>query len=257
MEILNTLTLKNVLDTSLTELVPALSKFHTLRNLELGELNSEGIALLCQWLPTCHQLENLKLCEKSGSAGMKRICTISTERFESQYCTTEFTNQIISHIPKLIIHVQVMTFIYNGEKHSQLPPYLLELIPRMEILNTLTLQNVLDTSLTEIIPALSKVPTLRNLKLHKMNSEGITHLCQCMLLTCQLETLTLPFLLPDNTEMVSRVLISLKTLNIERSMFTFQSMQVFAFMLQQNQSLTVVNIRDCHIDGYMQCQLSS
>ena len=116
----------------------------------------------------------------------------------------------------------------------------------MERLNTLTLENgLLDTSLTELILALYRVPTLRNLTLPKLNSKDIVLLCQ-WLPTCQLETLTLPFLSPDDIEMVSRALTtvsSLKTLDIQRSEFTFQSMQAFVSMLQQNQSLTEVNIR--------------
>ena len=88
--------------------------------------------------------------------------------------------------------------------------------------------------------------------------EHLIHFC-LWLRTCQLKTLELPFLKPHNIEMVSRALTavpSLKTLNMEWSKFTLQSMQAFVSMLQQNQSLTKVRISNCSIDSDSACCLA-
>ena len=86
----------------------------------------------------------------------------------------------------------------------------------------------------------------------------MTHFCQ-WLSTCRLKTLSLPDLQPRDIEMVSKALNgvpSLKVLDINGSYFTFQSMQAFASMLQQNQSLTEVNITYCAIDRDSICCLA-
>ena len=88
-----------------------------------------------------------------------------------------------------------------------------------------------------------------------LSHEHLTHFCQ-WLPTCQLKTLKLPYLKPHNIEMVSRALTALKILNMEWSEFTLQSMQAFASMLQQNQSLTKVNISNCSIDSDCACCLA-
>ena len=90
------------------------------------------------------------------------------------------------------------------------------------------------------------------------NRSDLTHFCQ-WLPTCRLKTLRHHHLKPHNIEMVSRALTavpSLKTLDMERSEFTLQSMQAFASMLQQNQSLTKVEIRGCNIDSDSACCLA-
>ena len=80
---------------------------------------------------------------------------------------------------------------------------------------------------------------------------NLTRFCQWLELPiCHLKTLSLPYLQPCNIEMASRALNavpSLKTLIMKESTFTLQSMQAFASMLQQNQSLTKVNISCCSI----------
>ena len=92
------------------------------------------------------------------------------------------------------------------------------------------------------------------------HQSNLTHFCQ-WLPTCHLKTLSLSdlHLQPDNIEMVSRVLNtvpSLKILDMEGSKFTLQSMQAFASMLQQNQSLTEVDISDCNIGSDSACCLA-
>ena len=97
-----------------------------------------------------------------------------------------------------------------------------------------------------------------SMKLIRGGQSDLTHFNQ-WLPTCQLKTLALHHLKPHNIEMVSRALTavrSLKTLNMRRSEFTLQSMQDFASMLQQNQSLTKVGIRDCSIDSDSACCLA-
>ena len=49
---------------------------------------------------------------------------------------------------------------------------------------------------------------------------------------------------------------SLKILNMNSSTFTLQSMQYFTSMLQQNQSLTKVDISNCSIDSNCACYLA-
>ena len=89
-------------------------------------------------------------------------------------------------------------------------------------------------------------------------SHNLTHLCQ-WLPTCHLKALFLPVCELHNIEMVSKALTaapSLKVLDLWRSKFTLQSMQAFASMLQQNQSLTKVNVTDCSIDSASACCLA-
>ena len=77
--------------------------------------------------------------------------------------------------------------------------------------------------------------------------------------TCHLNTLALPDLKPHQIEMVSGTLNavhSLKILDIKGSKFTLQSMQAFAYMLEQNQSLIKVNISNCNIDSDGTCYLA-
>ena len=69
--------------------------------------------------------------------------------------------------------------------------------------------------------------------------------------TLQLKMLTLLKLQPDTIETVSKILTttpSLKKLALRLSKFTLQSMQAFASMLQQNRSLTEVDISECFIN---------
>ena len=219
----------------------------------------------------------------------------SIKAIECQNCTTDFINQIL---PLLSYQSATHVIICNDIGHYQpLPPCLPELIPRMEKLFTLTLENILDTSLIELIPALSRVPTLWNLRiesdtgklliehktkslstisgtpklvsmflpqlpqqthirwnlsLHKLNSEDTTLLYQ-WLPACQLETLTLHSLSHDHSVMLCKTLTSvssLKTLDIQESdLITFQSVQAFAYMLQQNQSLTKLVLTSCTINS--------
>ena len=87
---------------------------------------------------------------------------------------------------------------------------------------------------------------------------SLTTFCQWLPI-CHLKKLSLLELEPYNMEMVSRALTavpSLKTLDIQYSKFTFQSMQAFASLLQQNKSLIVVGIRDCSIDSDSACCLA-
>ena len=91
------------------------------------------------------------------------------------------------------------------------------------------------------------------------NESDLTHFFQ-WLPTCHLKKLFLPGLQPYNIEMVSRALtavLSLKTLDIKGSKFTLHSMQAFTPMLQQNQSLTKVDISYCKIDSDCACCLAS
>ena len=118
-------------------------------------------------------------------------------------------------------------YLYPGQPRETLPlpPNCLpKLIPKMENLATLTLVNISGTSLTELIPALSEVPTLRDLTLHELNSEGTALLCHWLsMCTCQLEKLTLPTISPDHIETLTgslSVVSSLKTLFIQSSIFT-------------------------------------
>ena len=97
-----------------------------------------------------------------------------------------------------------------------------------------------------------------SMELKQGGQSDLTHFCQ-WLPTCRLKTLTVHLLQPHNIEMVSRALTavpSLKTLNMMESDFTLQSMQAFASMLQQNQSLTKVNIKHCSIDSDSVCCLA-
>ena len=90
------------------------------------------------------------------------------------------------------------------------------------------------------------------------DQSDLTHFCQ-WLPTCRLKTLTLLRLKSHNIEMVSRALNAVpspKILIMLRSEFTLQSMHAFASMLQQNQSLTTVDIRDCSIDSDSACCLA-
>ena len=94
--------------------------------------------------------------------------------------------------------------------------------------------------------------------LSRGGQSDLTHFCQ-WLPTCRLKTLALNHLQPHNIEMVSRALTavpSLKTLEMWWSEFTLQSMQPFASMLQQNQSLTKVDISRCDIDSDSACCLA-
>ena len=77
--------------------------------------------------------------------------------------------------------------------------------------------------------------------------------------SCKLNTLYIPRLPSSNIEIVSRALTavpSLKILDLHGSKFTLQSMQAFVSMLQQNQSLTKVDIEDCGIDIDCACYLA-
>ena len=63
----------------------------------------------------------------------------------------------------------------------------------------------------------------------------------------------------NDIEIVSRALNavpSLKTLNVRGSKFTLHSTQAFAFMLQQSQSLTEVDISNCNIHSDSACCLA-
>ena len=110
----------------------------------------------------------------------------------------------------------------------------------------------------------SRCPELRwldlaeSMEITRGGQSDLTHFCQ-WLPTCRLKTFILQYLLPHNIEMVSRALTavpSLKTLDMVGSEFTLQSMQAFASMLQQNQSLTKVDISHCSIDSDSACCLA-
>ena len=97
-----------------------------------------------------------------------------------------------------------------------------------------------------------------SMKITRGGQSDLTHFCQ-WLPTCRLKTLRLSCLQPHNIEMVSRALTavpSLNTLDMWGSKFTLQSMQAFASMLQQNQSLTKVDISRCSIDSDSACCLA-
>ena len=86
----------------------------------------------------------------------------------------------------------------------------------------------------------------------------LTHFC-LWLPTSHLKTLSILHIQPRDIEMVSGVLKavpSLKTLIMMGSKFTLQSMQAFASMLQQNRSLTKVDISLCNIDSGIACCLA-
>ena len=125
--------------------------------------------------------------------------------------------------------------LYSDEVYSKL----LEFLKHAEMM-------VLDQSDTE------------SMELTTGDQSDLTHFCQ-WLPTCRLKTLSLPNLQPHYIEMVSRALTavpSLKTLSMWGSKFTLQSMQAFASMLQQNQSLTKVHIIDRSIDSDSACCLA-
>ena len=96
------------------------------------------------------------------------------------------------------------------------------------------------------------------MELDSVSVHDLTHVCQWLPI-CHLKTLILRHLQSHHIEMVSRALNlvpSLKTLNMWGSWFTLQSMQAFASMLQQSQSLTEVDITSCDIDGERACCLA-
>ena len=97
-------------------------------------------------------------------------------------------------------------------------------------------------------------------KLDARKQPHLTHFCQ-WLPTCHLKTLSLELhlLQPHDIEILSGALTavpSLKTLDMSRSKFTFQSMKAFASMLQQNQSLTKLDISSCNMSSDSTCCLA-
>ena len=102
------------------------------------------------------------------------------------------------------------------------------------------------------------IPTYFNTHIESasmLEYRSLTHFCQWLPI-CNLKKLSLLELEPNNLEMVSRALTavpSLKTLDIQYSKFTLQSMQAFASMLHQSKSLTKVDISICSIDSDCAC----
>ena len=90
------------------------------------------------------------------------------------------------------------------------------------------------------------------------NELNVIHFCE-WLPTCHLKTLSLHELGSCKVSRVSKALNavpSLKTLDMKESKFTLKSMQAFASMLMQNQSLTKVDISRCSIDSTYACCLA-
>ena len=99
----------------------------------------------------------------------------------------------------------------------------------------------------ELTSALYEALCLRHLSLHKLDLKGIGFLCR-WLQTCRLETLSLPYLQPDEIVKVTLALTavpSLKMLNMEGSFFDIYSMQVLTHNLQQNPSIETLKISYC------------
>ena len=89
------------------------------------------------------------------------------------------------------------------------------------------------------------------------NSELLIGLCHSLPICFQLETLSLPYLQSNHTQMVLRALVenkipSLKTVDINCSqlVFSLRNMQMCVRMLQQNQSLSKMDISCCNINSY-------
>ena len=148
METLETLSVENVLDTSLTNLLPTLSRVPTLRNLLIS-----------------NTLETFGMNPPEG---------YSTDTIESIGCKPEFLDQILPALPQQsIAHIKSLSIYYGQYRRVQsLPSCLSELIPKMERLNTLFLETVLDTSLIELLmSAMSRVSTLRNIVINSFRKE--------------------------------------------------------------------------------------
>ena len=127
-----------------------------------------------------------------------------------------------------------------------------------------TIKYIVDHA-SHFIHLLTQAPVYFTTHMEEINMKDANfHECSCTdfcqwLPTCHLNTLSLPPLQPCDVEMVSRMLTaapSLKILEMTFLKFTLQSMQAFVSMLQQNQSLTCVDIRDCSIDRDSACCLA-
>ena len=93
---------------------------------------------------------------------------------------------------------------------------------------------------------------------NRRNQSHLTHFWH-WLPTCHLKTLSFSVSEPDNIEMILGALNavpSLKTLCMKWTKFTLHSMQAFASMLQQNQTLIKVDISECKMGSVNACCLA-
>ena len=137
--------------------------------------------------------------------------------------------------------VEVQMLIQGLHDNQTPPAYTIKLTSDIEDINLLTRAPEYFTKHIESL-------TFSSI-LYPGNS-NLIHFYQ-WLPTLQLKMLTLLKLRPDTIETVSKILTttpSLKKLALRLSKFTLQSMQAFASMLQQNRSLTEVDISECFIN---------